>query len=291
MGVAFQQLRNPNPLAYPAGVLPGFDPSHVAAKNCVLSAVSAGNNFISLPKGIAGTVNASPSATMKGLIGPATLFSGTNDRVAFPCVTGTMTSCTMACIVNTAFTTTTDAILVSTTTNTAGAGCCFAVQVQAGLATGKLEFFFENVAIATSTLSISNNRSYFLAVSWVSATLINFIAVDLATGVITEATSASGRASQAAGDGIGAIGNELLANNRMAQGSIAAAMIALAPMSIKQLEPMGKEAWKFWYPQGRGYYVGAAARGPPPTGGFTPKFRRTLSQYGSGVGKRQSQAE
>ena len=49
-----------NPLAYPAGVAPGFDPTHVAAKNTLISGIAVGNTYVNLLTGKTPTISGTP---------------------------------------------------------------------------------------------------------------------------------------------------------------------------------------------------------------------------------------
>lgn len=76
-----------NPLAYPAGVPAGFDPSHPAAKNCQISGgfsgVAQGGNIVNLLNGKVGTISGSPTNVLNSVIGPSTKFTGNSDNVTF----------------------------------------------------------------------------------------------------------------------------------------------------------------------------------------------------------------
>lgn len=59
-----------NPLAYPAGVAPGFDPTHVAAAQCRASWIANNGVYIELRRGANATLGGTPGAKIYGGLGP-----------------------------------------------------------------------------------------------------------------------------------------------------------------------------------------------------------------------------
>lgn len=99
MGVHFlTQYRNP--LAYPAGYAPGFDPNHPCASRAEISAVASGAGYVDLLKGKKGTIAGTILANIRGLIGPSADYNAsTSNYVYFTGLhAGAMDEGTFACV-------------------------------------------------------------------------------------------------------------------------------------------------------------------------------------------------
>jgi hypothetical protein len=68
-----------DPLAFPAGFAPGFDPTHIAAPGTLFSGIAASSGFIRLDRAVVGTKNGSPLSVIDGALGPSLQPSTTNN--------------------------------------------------------------------------------------------------------------------------------------------------------------------------------------------------------------------
>ena len=266
-----------SPLAYPAGVAPGFDPTHVAAGRGPngafnFSCVSSGGSQINLLSGKPGTATGS-NAGVDARIGAVTKYTGATNVTTFPYTTtslGSTIPITFGCIGSfTALTTGANtAVYLSTVTNT-GIGI---------LNAGSVFYMAWGGANVSTTIAAGANVPYFFAASSMGGLTINYVVLRFDTGqVYTFQSGATGPGS--AGDGNLYIGNR--GGIRVWQGGISAAMAQPVYLSMPQLLQWASDPWSFWYPRRQYNYVGAAAI----VSGA--KFRRTLSNIGTRTGTRQ----
>lgn len=226
-----------NPLAFPGGVNPGFDPSHVAARNCLFSAAAAPNGFINCLNGKPGTVGGSPTNEIRGGMGPAVVFT-TNADTTFALPSTSFNQGTMAAIFRCAGTTgSPQYILNNIATSSMGIGISLVGNSDFGYVLGGTS--------RPSLIPYVANAPYFFAVSFNGSVGASLIAIRLDTGAII--TFASTSQAGGAGDGNIYLGNRGL-NTRQLNGSIAAAMFSNVYLSPLQLLAWAQSPWDFWYP-------------------------------------------
>jgi hypothetical protein len=118
-------------------------------------------------------------------------------------------------------------------------------------------FQVQGSATFNTTIPVVANTPYFFAAS-VSPSLTNILVLNIATGLISTATSTTTQTfSTTNGNyylGIDAYGSFCL-------GPIAALMYAPSFMSMSQLRAWAADPWAFWYPRTAWYIVGAASGG------------------------------
>lgn len=249
-------------LAFPNRA-PGFDTSHLAARNIVGSAIATtGGNFVSLTTGAAATVNGTPSLTIDPYMGPTSVLSGTQ------CFTFSGSSSTNPTGI-------TFAVMA-----TPGSNGTTAV-VSAGTGFNALAELYFPPSSATNTLIISfegdgqpsaavfpasgnqqiTGRQYFIAASVCSASIVG-VAVDLVTGRLFSA-SGTGATMQTGLDYQWAVGARV-GNAINYTGNIAAAMASYQFLTLPQLLVWAADPWAFWYPRSRFDLILDLA--PPPSG-------------------------
>lgn len=230
-----------NRLSFPAGSAPGFDPTHPAAKGLVgphgLSAVFSGGGFVSLATGAAGTLVPGVSGAVAchqnngfgfkvtaGAAGQYCQFTGTTiqDLVATVAIIGTYEAGSGGVYFHT------------DTANTGG-------------------FRFEDngltmpfAAAVPSGLGVPPIAPIFYAASK-TATAVNFVQVNLATGKLRTAIVANSSTPVVPGAATQCIFSKTSSN--AAGGSVAAAMWAPVALSLSQLVQWSTDPWAFWYPR------------------------------------------
>lgn len=235
---------DPASLAFPAGVAPGFDPTHIAAPGIRFSgaAIPAGG-FVSLLNGKPGANASSPTAAIDSGLGPATNYpAGTFAVTSFsgnPAVTDA--SLTMAAIVKfTAVNTAAFQYIISG--GAGGTGNALALNT-----TGALLFVRFGGSSTTSILSPIAGVPYFIVASNNGATGTNFVIARLDNGSVL--TDTKGSAANLASNGTYNIG-ESPSGDSPTRGLIAAAMISAQYISMQALQRFAADPWSFWYPAG-----------------------------------------
>ncbi len=276
MTIAFRPLRNPNPLGFPGGVLPGFDPSHPAARNCFLSAVAANGSFISNLNGAPGSVVAggTPALPVQAVLappGPAVGFSLANSAtktsyISLPLSPPNSRVVTFAAVVTPVFSGAISAQAVACTNLTGGGGAA-GLDLRLGLSgsTQTLQIHVPGVgAFTASSFGMLTARSYFVFASGNSLTgAANYVMLDLATGALQSGTTSTGAFTPAAPAGGVVVGNYpnggTPANEFM--GYISAVHGANQFMSLQQGVQWAADPWSFWYPRCDTVLVGVTSGG------------------------------
>lgn len=231
-------------LAFPAGVAPGFDPTHIAGAGVRFSGIALAGNFINLLNGARGAITGSPTGAIDGVIGPATNYptAGSTAQSTFSGNAATNdTSSTIAAIVRFPATGATFQGIFANGSNAAG--------INLGLKTpgALVQLTMFGVVARDSAIVISPNIPYFIAASQNGSTIINYVAARLDNGVVVTSTSASG--TPTAPNGTFVIGNGP-AGSTPASGNIAAVMYSNKYTSMQQLLAWAADPWSFWYPRG-----------------------------------------
>ena len=233
-----------NPRAYPAGIAPGFDPTHLAAKGVVtrFSGIARDGSFVSLLNGEAGVIGGTPTFAIDGYIGPSAKFVASTDLWKFPNQNTTATTTfTIAFIFRYASITTNQGLFGASATN----NVAFYFFNGAGPMTIKL-------AATSTTVPFSNTNfiaagiPHFIVLS-VSGTTANCLAVRLTDNVSDQAVGFTVSGTPGVSDGNYLIGNT--AGAAGAAGNIACAMYSTAYLSIPEMRQWAANPWSFWYPQ------------------------------------------
>lgn len=240
-------LRN-NLLAYPAGVQPGFDPNHPAARGMSsgngVSLICQNGSAVNLLNGNRATIGGGvPGEAINGVIGPATTFgSAAADGLEF----------------------------TSQALTNSGKGTWGAIVQLAGVVSGQYQCIIGNLGSGmllldrtshnlevyvgaaytnTSTLALGLNVPYFIAASYFNSSSMMFLLLNLSNGNL-QTQNASGITAPSASTGTVTIGN----NNFIGQsfdGQIAAAMFSPQSTPLPELLQWAQDPWLFWYPKER----------------------------------------
>lgn len=236
-----------NPLVYPSGAAPGFDPAHVAAQNCPFSGVATnGGTFSHVLSRVKGTEGGTKTTSLYNSLGLVTNYPaggpGTENTV-FPFISAASAPITLAGIFKK---TGTPPASTQYLLNNAAVG---AVGIGDVNADGTFGGFHETAGTQTVTTGVSYvlERPYFFAMSF-SITLINWVVVRLDTGQTWSAQVANTTGIIDAGDGTITVGSRSGANRQL-DGSVAAAMASNAFMSQQELQTWAGDPWAFWYPR------------------------------------------
>lgn len=243
-----------NPLAYPAGFAPGFDPSHLASPGCQWSVVSTGTSAINIvrPKPPSAQVSA-PARINDSIIGLASKFTGTTGNgLAF---TGGANAAadlvlTYACIFRPSSLSTNTSIVGNSTTVSSGSLLSFSKDFGNSFVVG-----FLNGSPVFANITPVVNVPYFIIVSasgvsngsWSS----NWLVLRLDTGKLVTATSTQpdvGTIIASDGNMVFGGANNPQGNND-ATGNLSAAMYSSSfVMSLTQMRQWAADPWLFWYP-------------------------------------------
>jgi hypothetical protein len=240
-----------NPFVFPA-TNPGFDQSHIASVNPLLSGVARNGNIISLLSSALGTSNGAgnaPAASMGGMIGPS-IYVPNNGSISFPYANTAWSAQTMAAIV--IFDAQTSANIRNIMSTSAAGNAGFLLGMTTTGASAQAWSYlvgatFTNIATGFPSSALIGGVPYFFAVSIQNGQAANSVLCRLDTGQMG-ATSTANAASFTAGDTTIHIGNRG-ANTRQTIGRIAAVMHANNYLSQPQLLQWAADPWAFWYPR------------------------------------------
>lgn len=256
MVVALLSSRSPNLLVFPAGALPGYDPTHVAA----ISSPYAGDSYVAMPSGLmvsamrGGLVTSiaasatAPAFSFDGVIGPSLSFAAasTNHLKSGAMPTTTDNSVTMAAIlVGTAITSGYKPVYCARSD-----GLGWALSFNAGAVDVR-----NGVSDVASSLVVSNAIPYFMAASC-NQTTFNYILLRLDNGKLLTASAAKA-GTTATNSANHSIGNFTTGNNFPCQAKIATIMYAPGNLNLQQLSQWAADPWSYWYPAPRRSWVGA----------------------------------
>lgn len=250
-----------NLLSFPAGLQPGFDPTHPALDGgqCRISVVPNGTSFINLLTGAKGALSGAPISSTFGIPGPGVNFT-TNSAVNFANQsTNNDTFATVGAIITwTSAPATGQTWFDSSGVNTSG----FTMMVQS---TTNMRITFPGGALTLNpqpTTAIVINTPYFVAMSYFGDGIGNYtsncLITNLLNGTQSFATQTTLSAGPLAPNGTYVIGNSAGSFTRIA-GSISALMFSSNYLSIPQLVSWGYNPWSFWYPGRPQNFVGVTA--------------------------------
>lgn len=268
---------NPVGFRFPGGK-PGFDPSHPAAGQTLLSSALAGRNgVVNLVTGAKGVIQGSPAVTrsIRGDIGPAEFYSNTGDSLQAHTwasqSTVAYTAITMAAVF---FSTGASGGLISTS-GSISVGYRFIIStgtINIGLAANQTALFS----------GLATNVPYFVAASCINTSgnsiTVNAVLVNLATGQTqTFTTVAASGGPSSAGDGTFVVGAYSNAGGALT-GHVACAMISSQFNTLGTLRIWAKNPWAFWYPVPQGMLAAL-----DPEFSFAPVAGTTLTIPGVGM--------
>lgn len=246
--MALPRIYRRNPLAFPGGRNPGFDPAHIASANLRYSAIAAGKNCLQIAPTLATGTTSVGGNIINGTIGPVLNTTGTFQSATLPGST--------PAVADTAITLAAIAMFTSATGNQA----C----VLASTGTSNTAAFFLNVIATTGVFSFSGfstspsnsfgvnigtlsvNVPYFLvgSISVASGILsINGLLVNLLSG---EVKSLIGTRTVNAFIPSGVF--QVMNNGNNPSWQLAASMCSATFLSLPQLLQWAKSPWDFWYP-------------------------------------------
>lgn len=238
-----------NELAYPAGVAPGFDPSHIALRGAIsaFSSVAQGGTHINLRTGARGGVGGSVTFGIDKDVGPSTIttaggsalvsFVG-NPTVAPPALT-------MAAIVkfsSGALSFYNCALAFGGTTNTS----VWLIWPQ----TQPLTFWVNNATQIISTIgAVATGVPYFVIASGLSGGAVNFLIKNLATGKVLTETVAASAVYSAPNGNIRVAANGFSNSGFGGLVAASAAIVSNDRLSVHEMRAWADDPWSFWYPQ------------------------------------------
>lgn len=236
-----------NPLEYPAGCTPGFDPTHVASMRIVpghgFSAVlnAKGYAFSMLTGKAPSSIYGSPVGSTDGNIGPVFMGANSNRGLEFNGQsTESLSAGTVACITKLPATGVGGAIFV----NNNGGSSWFGLGVNSSP-----RFHLVGDAGAPSTIPLSLNVPYFSVISTQgSGAPIYYLVLNLTTGAIRTETVTS-TASVSASNGTYIIGTGATPPFYETKANTHAVMFSSRLMSMSEMWLWAQDPWSFWYPR------------------------------------------
>lgn len=267
MLISRKLLQRPrNPLVFPAGIAPGFNPTHPAAAYTRFSAIPVGGGagFVNILNGQAGVPSGSPASTMDAYTGPGVKSTTTADKISFANQsTVNDASITIGCI---CFYVRNNLVLNGVFSSDAGAHGWQLLFLNSNNA---LELNAWNGTGVTSGFIPATNTPYLFLAS-TNGTTTNYVIVNLATGQITAIVAGAASPGAVAPGGTYTINAIPAAATTNAH--TCAVMFSAAYNSMSALLSWAADPWSFWYPQDirADAIVGIAAVAPT----FTPWITR-----------------
>jgi len=234
-----------NQLSYPAGLAPGFDSTHFAAKNTRLSAVAmASGNFVNLLNGKFGTLTGTPQGSFSS-IGPVKDFgNATTDAVLFPAgssIADAAASVALIWMTDSNYPTGNSELFNNSNSSS---GC--SIWSSQGGSTLKVQN--NSTAIYNTTIPQAANTPYFACITFDGVDNIYTVVVNLNTGALFTATNSASTAGQlrtpASNIQIGNGWNDAAP----ASSKIAAAAFIGNPLGFGNMLKWAEDPWGFWYP-------------------------------------------
>lgn len=232
-------LRIPrNPLAYPAGRAPGFNPSHVAGSSVRFSGIATAGTFYNLLNGRLGSVSGSVSGGI-GQAGPFIQITSAIPSVQFTGGYSTVDNTQTLAAVGLMNNLTAHFFLLN-----GSDGSNSALQINAS---GHFNGWFQGGAtnIDSGVAMVAAGIPYLLVQS-MNTSNANCMAVNLNTGQIKIVTVSSGAPSSPSNNGNIDVGS--WPGHDSGSGQTFAAMWSSVFLSVAQLLQWGADPWSFWYP-------------------------------------------
>lgn len=262
-----------NRLAFPCGLVPGFDPSHSASRNCRFSVVNIGSGAVNLLNGKPGVVT-NFAQTIDGIIGPAQISTTSGGSQCFYTFSGGPTApetqITFACIIRAGAPLFNSTILANNEVGAFNAGAYFHSNNL------NWEMDVPPSGLGSANFVLTQGVPYFLGGSIDNSGNYTTIAVRMDTGqvVFTSSGVAAHGIAATATTGHFYVGSFENAGSGFL-GSIAAAMYSGCFLSLPQWQQWAADPWSFWYPDVDASYVGIITVAPPPSN-IAPIAGRTI---------------
>ena len=232
-----------NPLVYPAGLAPGFNPAHLAVGKTTFSAVAIGTGAINIATGKAGAPTGTNTFGIDARVGPNIVgSSGGVNYILFSSVVPSATdaSATMAAIMTSPPSGGSYGGIIAVGSGGSGPG----LTLQGG---NLLEWNNWGGSNPSPNIQFpAQGTPIFIAASS-NSTTCNMVMVNAATGQITTATG-SGQAITAHNGDVIWSGSNGLGSNASGGGN-AAIMFSNKYLSMPQLLAWTQAPQNFWYPQ------------------------------------------
>jgi len=239
-----------NPLAFPAGVTPGFNPNHIGARKCRWSGVPFGVNYCNVLNGKVGTMGGGAVGSLvsfkHGLLGPAIKASGYFYQAYTAFETYTIVQnedFTFAGFFQLDVGDGGDCAIVS---NNGGNNNNYGAAITINGDRFKLYFIGSIYAGPSATVLCPVGGSYFFIASWTAAyNGVSMLTVNLATGQQRTEFMGTGGFNMLGGAG-GASG--LCFGGNMPPGSIGHMMWSRSYLMWQEMQAWAQDPWSFWYP-------------------------------------------
>lgn len=236
-----------NPLAYPAGSAPGFNPSHAASRkmgpgrDC--SIIASGGSYIDILTGRRATLlgGSGAGAKITAGLGPAMEITGTRSYGLTGMSTAAATGCTVAVIFSMSSLANFNSIFTP-----ASSSSSFYITITTGV-----PYFNKSSNITFSNMACAINTPYFIAASMSSGAYMNFVCTNLSTGVVIS-QQVSTSITFPDPESTFTFGNRQ-AGDYPTNLTAAGMYNASGPvMSMTDMLAWAADPWSFWYPEGRG---------------------------------------
>lgn len=234
-------------LAFPAGVAPGFDPSHaaLAGGTCRFSGAALGGGYVNLLSGLPGTKVSSPVSMIDGTVGPAITCNGASHSYTFANQSTVVdASVTFAGFV-TVLATPSNSCIIANSNAASGARLLLISATTVGVDFPGGGTLADSNAVFTFT----TGRPYFVIASHsVAASQLNTAVCDLLTGRVIGDTRTRASTGQIAPNGTYRIGNATGGSNS-ATGNVASVAYVNNFLHARNLGQLAFDPWPLWYPQ------------------------------------------
>ncbi len=242
-GASAMKFVQANPLAFPAGFPPGFNQHHIGAGGISASSrrgfsgiSKPGGGFVSLLTGIPGVIGGTPTSGIS-FIGPYSSYSASGDFTSFAGQsTGAAANTTYAAIFSTIANLGAYQTIISNTNS--GTDNVFGV-----IDTSQFGVYVSGDV--TSGITPTAGVPYFFIASILGGTNVNFLILNLLTGVIQTVSAATAN-TPSTSSGTYQVGND--GTTLVANSHIAAAMYAPRYMTMASMLKWAEAPWSFWYP-------------------------------------------
>ena len=249
-----QIIRRRNPFVFPAGVAPGFDPTHVAGKAAL--SWCASYPLVNLVGGVGSFADSNLKWGLQPIGPVAAVGSSTSNSggITFPPPGGlTSQNVTFAGIfeidlIGYPY----QAAHIAWVTN-GSSTCSFGVSTNGSVPS--LSVLSSYMSSPTGLPTLVLGHAYFAVVAFGAATSCNVVVTDLMTGQIwTVISTANGANFTGSGIGVASSGN-VTGSNKL---GIATSAVIPCAMSVPAMKRWASDPWSFWYPRRAHNLVGVS---------------------------------